>query len=165
MAKTTAAKNLQGYEREQEFVREQDWQPEQPKPRLTVRSSSAPRVSGLRIAACVVLVLALVVSSIQSNVYKTELGDSLVMYQRQLSALRQEQARLQSRLDHEVPMLNLKEYAADTLGMSKVREYQTTYLNLDCGNAIIRTEKCPDRDILRRCLKKAGELVEYLKVR
>ena len=148
--------------RYEEAQRQRQPQPQQPN--LTVRVSRPERhISGFKLFICLALTVALVSLSIYTNVMMIEMGDAIGQKAKELEQLKNETVVLQSKLESATSIKNVEEYATTSLNMGQVEKYQLTYIQLDDGDKIEKTNKAPDKTPEQRIKNAAQKMVEYLK--
>ena len=134
------------------------------RPNLTVRVNRPERhISGFKLFVCLALTVALVSLSIYTNVMMIEMGDDIRQKSKELELLKSETVLLQSKLESATSIQNVEQYAAVNLNMGKVEKYQITYIQLDDGDKIEKTNKAPDKAPEQRLRSAWQKMVEYLK--
>lgn len=135
------------------------------KPELTVEKSKKYMVgvSRLRLLFCATMIVGIVTLCIYNNVAMVELGERIRQQGTQLETLVMEGDRLQAKLQKSMSLNDVAEQASEKLLMGKAEDFQITYLSLNNGDVIKRTQKTPDQHPVSKVMETIRKLQAYMK--
>lgn len=138
------------------------------KPTLTVtRPAQAARERariqlGLKITACLALVITVLVTMLYSRAVLTELSRQIEVETENLNNEISEGTRLNAELESKVSLRNVEEYATQKLGMATMDKEQVTYVDLSEGDKIELTQSSPKQTIFDRIQLAISNVKEYM---
>ena len=130
-----AAYDLSLFEPRQEYRREKKKTGLRVLPQPKKRRVSAAAV--LKSAAVGAMVVTALCCIMISNVKLTELNDQVKGMQNNLNTAKSEQISLQMKLESRMSLKSVEDYAVNTLGLTKVQNYQVTYINMNEGDKVV----------------------------
>lgn len=114
------------------------------KPRLTaaqVRAQNALALSKLiKITVIAAICLFFLGAVIYSTLKLDEVNREIASVDKAISIAQSEQVRLDMELNSIISLDNVESYAVDTLGMSKVQDYQVVYVDLSSSDRVIMAD-------------------------
>lgn len=111
------------------------------KPRMTASQVRAQNVrafwNSLKIVGVAAVCLLFLGVVIYSTLKLDEINRDIASIDKSMSIAKSEKVRLDMELDSIVSLDKVESYAVDTLGMSKVQDYQVVYVDLSSSDRII----------------------------
>ncbi len=123
----------------------------------------APQKRGqsLKILIASVLTLALFMVVIYSYVQLNEVYSDISAATIELNELRSENVRMQTELEGQASIRNIKEYAEERLGLKKMDQSQIQYIQIQTEDQVIVEE--PEKNIFIKLKSWFIDLIEYLR--
>lgn len=98
---------------------------------------------------------------INSYVQLNEVYSQISTEESRLKDLRSENVRMQTELEGQASIRNIKEYAEERLGLQKLDRSQIQYIQIQTEDEVIVEE--PDQNIFVRIKRKFNDLIAYLR--
>lgn len=123
----------------------------------------APQKRGqaLKILIVSALALALFFVVINSYVQLNEVYSDISAASTELNELRSENVRMQTELEGQASIRNIKEYAEEKLGLVKIDQSQIQYIQIKTEDEVIVEE--PEQNVFIRIKRWFVDLIEYLR--
>lgn len=123
----------------------------------------APKKRGqaLKISIVSILTVTLFYFVINSYVQLNEVYSDISEANAQLNELRSENVRMQTELEGQASIRNIKEYAEELLGLQKIDQSQIQYIQIQTEDEIIIEE--PEQNIFIKIKRWFIDLIEYLR--
>lgn len=123
----------------------------------------APQKRGqaMKILIVSVLALALFFVVINSYVQLNEVYSDISAASTELNELRSENVRMQTELEGQASMRNIKEYAEEKLGLVSIDQSQIQYIQIQTEDEVIVEE--PEQNIFIKIKRWFVDLIEYLR--
>ncbi len=123
----------------------------------------APQKRGqaLKILIVSALALALFFVVINSYVQLNEVYSDISAANTQLNELRSENVRMQTELEGQASIRNIKEYAEERLGLKKIDQSQIQYIQIQTEDEVIVEE--PEQNVFIKIKRWFVDLIEYLR--
>lgn len=137
----------------------------QPELRVLPARRAKPKANPLPKVALALLMVAMIVLTIYSQVMLSELSSEISAAQSRLTALESESTRLSAQLTSAGSAKSLEEYATARLGLSKMESGQITYVNMHEEDRSQITAKGLEKTGAEVISGTAGEIMEYLKLK
>lgn len=108
-------------------------------------------------------ILALVLFSLVINSYVqlNEVYSQISAAESTLNDLQSENVRMQTQLEGQASIRNIKEYAEDRLGLQKLDRSQIQYIQIQTEDEVVVEE--PDQNIFVQIKRKFNDLIAYLR--
>ena len=108
-------------------------------------------------------ILALVLFSLVINSYVqlNEVYSQISAAESTLIDLQSENVRMQTQLEGQASIRNIKEYAEDRLGLQKLDRSQIQYIQIQTEDEVVVEE--PDQNIFVQIKRKFNDLIAYLR--
>ena len=108
-------------------------------------------------------ILALVLFSLVINSYvqPNEVYSQISAAESTLNDLQSENVRMQTQLEGQASIRNIKEYAEDRLGLQKLDRSQIQYIQIQTEDEVVVEE--PDQNIFVQIKRKFNDLIAYLR--
>lgn len=111
------------------------------KPRMTAAQVKAQNALALRKILKIIFVAGICFFFLGCVIYSTlkldEINRDIASIDKSMSIAKSEQVRLDMELDSIVSLDKVESYAANTLGMTKVQDYQVVYVDLSSSDRIL----------------------------
>ena len=111
------------------------------KPRMTAAQIKAQNARSLRNTLKIIAVAGICLFFFAIVIYSTlqldEINRDIASVDQKISIAKSEKVRLDMELDSIISMDKVEDYAANTLGMSKVQDYQVIYVDLSSSDRVI----------------------------
>jgi len=137
----------------------------QPKLKVVTNRRPVAKVNPLPKLGLVLLMVAMIVMVIYSQVVLSELSTDISAAQSRLTALESESTRLSAQITSAGSSQQLEEYAVAKLGLSKMESDQITYVNMHEQDRSRITTKGQEKTGGEMISGTAGEIMEYLKLK
>lgn len=137
----------------------------QPQLRVLPARRAKAKVNPLPKAILALLMVAMVVLTIYSQVMLSELSTEISAARGRLTTLESESTRLSAQLTSAGSAKTLEEYATARLGLSKMESSQITYVNMHQEDRSQITAKGLEKTGAEMISGTAGEIMEYLKLK
>lgn len=98
---------------------------------------------------------------INSYVQLNEVYSQISAQENTLKDLRSENVRMQTELEGQASIRNIKEYAEERLGLKKLNRSQIQYIQIQTEDEVIVEE--PDQNIFVQIKRKFNDLIAYLR--
>ncbi|MBQ8687971.1 MAG: hypothetical protein IJ512_05430 [Ruminococcus sp.] len=123
----------------------------------------APKKRGqaLKISIVSILTVTLFYFVINSYVQLNEVYSDISEASAQLNELRSENVRMQTELEGQASIRNIKEYAEERLGLQKIDQSQIQYIQIQTEDEVIIEE--PEQNIFIKIKRWFVNLIEYLR--
>ncbi len=123
----------------------------------------APKKRGqaLKISIVSLLAVSLFYFVINSYVQLNEVYSDISEANTQLNELRSENVRMQTELEGQASIRNIKEYAEERLGLQKIDQSQIQYIQIQTEDEVIVEE--PEQNIFIKIKHWFVDLIEYLR--
>ena len=125
------------------------------------RIDPSKRGAALKVFIAGVLALILFSVVINSYVQLNEVYSDISTANSDLNILRSENVRMQTLLEGQASIRNIKEYAEEELGMQQLNESQIQYLQIQTEDEVILAEQ--EQNIFVRIKHKFHDIIEYLR--
>ncbi len=123
----------------------------------------APKKRGqaLKISVVSILAVSLFYVVINSYVQLNEVYSDITAASTQLNELRSENVRMQTELEGQASIRNIKEYAEERLGLQKMDQSQIQYIQIQTEDEVIIEE--PEQNIFIKIKRWFVDLIAYLR--